>query len=130
MNSFTGIRFKKDTAKRFQKFSRQHFKSHTEALETMLDFFYDNEISPKEKLGPSARTLETKILKRINAVIAIIKDVEKNQTKPTVAMLESLFESTDSYPKDKAKPLILEKKTLEKMKQVEFRERKNLNDIT
>ncbi len=63
MDSFTGIRFKKETAKRFQKFSRTHFKSHTEAMATMLDFFFYNEISPKEKLGPTGRTIEAKLLK-------------------------------------------------------------------
>ena len=69
MDSFIGIRFKKETAKRFQTFSRTYFKSHTEAMATMLDFFFYNEISPKEKLGPTGRTIEAKLLKRINAVI-------------------------------------------------------------
>ncbi len=116
MNSFTGIRFKKDTAKRFQNFSRQHFKSHTEALETMLDFFQDNEISPKEKLGPSAKTLETKLLKRINAVIAIMRDMEKSQTKPTLAMLESLFQAENQPHKPSKPTLIVEKIIKEKNK--------------
>ncbi len=35
--------------------------------------------------------------------------MEKSQTKPTVAMLESLFQSEEP----KKKPLILEKKTVE-----------------
>ncbi|MFD2825781.1 BfmA/BtgA family mobilization protein [Leeuwenhoekiella polynyae] len=106
MDSFLGIRFKKPTAKRFQEFSRKHFKTHTEAMETMLDFFLYNEISPKEQLGPTGRTLEAKLLKRINAVIAIIKDVEKNQTKPTQAMLEALFTQTET-PEEK--PLIMKR---------------------
>lgn len=95
MDSFIGIRFKKETAKRFQTFSRTYFKSHTEAMATMLDFFFYNEISPKEKLGPTGRTIEAKLLKRINAVIAIMRDVEKTQTKPTVAMIKSLFETEE-----------------------------------
>ncbi len=75
-------------------------------METMLDFFLYNEISPKEQLGPTGRTLEAKLLKRINAVIAIIKDVEKNQTKPTQAMLEALFTQTET-PEEK--PLIVKR---------------------
>jgi hypothetical protein len=106
MDSFITIRFKRKTAKRFQEFSKTHFKTHTEAMETILDFFFYNEISPKEKLGPTARTVEAKLLKRINAVIAIIRDVEKTQTKPTVAMIQSLFETEEPNKK----PLILEKK--------------------
>ena len=99
MDTFIGIRFKKETAKRFQKFSRTHFKTHTEAMEAILDFFFFNEISPKENLGPTGRTIEAKLLKRINAVIAIMRDVEKTQTKPTVAMLQSLFEMEEPEKK-------------------------------
>jgi len=96
MDSFITIRFKRKTAKRFQTFSKKHFKTHTETMDNILDFFYYNEISPKEKLGPTGRTIETKLLKRINAVIAIMRDVEKTQTKPTVAMMQSLFEVYDA----------------------------------
>lgn len=114
MDTFIGIRFKKETAKRFQEFSRTHFKSHSEAMATMLDFFFYNEISPKEKLGPTGRTIEESIKKRINAVIAIIRDVEKTQTKPTAAMIASLFQAEET-PK---KTLILEKKIMEERNDV------------
>ncbi|WP_034887619.1 BfmA/BtgA family mobilization protein [Gillisia sp. Hel_I_29] len=124
MDSFIGIRFKKETAKRFQEFSRTHFKSHTEALETMLDFFFYNEISPREKLGPTGRTIEASFKKRINAVIAIMRDMEKTQTKPTVAMIESLFQTDEPIKK----PLILEKKFIEEKKEVRFQEKLNPNN--
>ncbi|ASO04608.1 golgi family protein P55 [Arenibacter algicola] len=110
MDPFIGIRFKKETAKRFQTFSRTHFKSHTEAMATMLDFFFYNEISPRENFGPTGRTIEQSLKKRINAAIAIMKDMEKTQTKPTVAMIQSLFEMEEP----KKKILILEKKKEEK----------------
>ena len=97
MDSFITIRFKRKTAKRFQQFSKTHFKTHTETMDAMLDFFFYNEISPKEKLGPTGRTIEAKLLKRINAVIAIMRDVEKTQTKPTYAMLELLFQESPEY---------------------------------
>jgi len=121
MDTFIGIRFKKETAKRFQEFSRTHFKSHTEAMAAMLDFFFYNEISPKEKLGPTGRTIEASIKKRINAVIAIMRDMEKTQTKPTVAMIKSLFQTEAPIKK----PLILEKKFIEEKKEVRFREKRN-----
>ena len=124
MDSFTGIRFKKETAKRFQTFSRTYFKSHTEAMSTMLDFFFYNEISPKEKLGPTGRTIEAKLLKRINAVIAIIRDVEKTQTKPTVAMIQTLFEMEEPNKK----PLIVENKYANEKKEVRFQEKGNLKN--
>lgn len=121
MDSFITIRFKRKTAKRFQEFSKMHFKTHTEAMEAILDFFFYNEISPKENLGPTGRTIEAKLLKRINAVIAIMRDVEKTQTKPTVAMLQSLFEMEEP----KKKPLILEKKYTEEKQEVKFQEKQN-----
>ena len=124
MDSFITIRFKRKTAKRFQEFSKMHFKTHTEAMENILDFFLYNEISPKEKLGPTGRTIEAKLLKRINAVIAIMRDVEKTQTKPTVAMLQSLF----AMEEPNKKPLIVEKKYAEENKEVRFREKRNLKN--
>ncbi|MEC3905972.1 BfmA/BtgA family mobilization protein [Tamlana sp. 2201CG12-4] len=99
MKTFSNIRFKKKTVQRFQGFSRRFFKTHTEALDTMLDFFVYNEISPKETLGPNARTLEANIKKRINALVAIIKDIEKHQTQPTTAMLQLLFEQDTTKEK-------------------------------
>ena len=87
----------------------------------MLDFFEENGISPSEFIGPPKETLETRISmlikKRMNGMISILKDIEKSQTKPTVAMLYSLFEQAEP-PKKK---LILEKK------EVQFQERKLLN---
>ena len=125
MDSFITIRFKRETAKRFQKFSKTHFKSHTEAMSTILDFFLYNEISPKEKLGPTGRKIEQSIKKRINAVIAIMRDMEKTQTKPTVAMMQSLFEEAE--PKNKS--LILEKKVLEEKVEVQFQEKRNIDKL-
>ncbi|SRX53904.1 BfmA/BtgA family mobilization protein [Aequorivita sp. CIP111184] len=124
MDSFITIRFKRATAKRFQEFSKTHFKSHTEAMATILDFFFYNEISPKEKLGPTGRTIEANLKKRINAVIAIMRDMEMTQTKPTVAMMESLFQTEAP----KKKPLILEKKFMGEKNEVRFKEKGNPNN--
>jgi hypothetical protein len=99
------ITIEKKTAERFQEFSKTHYKTHTDAMAGMLDFFFYNEISPKENFGPSVRTIEALIKKRINGVIAILKDIEKNQTKPTAAMLLSLLEQESNK-----KPQLIEKK--------------------
>jgi hypothetical protein len=107
MNPFIGIRFKKDTAKQFQTFSRRFFKTHTEALQTMLDFFFYNEISPKESLGPNGRTIQNLIKKRFNAMVAIMKNMEKNGVLPTKAMIELLFEQSPQKKRRQA-PLLME----------------------
>ncbi|MFD0797195.1 BfmA/BtgA family mobilization protein [Maribacter chungangensis] len=90
--TFSTLRVKIPTAKKFRKFSKDLFQTHTEALQTMLDFFFYNEISPKERFGPTARTLENLIKKRFNAMAAIMKEMDKHGVSPTRAMMELLFE--------------------------------------
>ena len=107
MNPFISIRFKKDTAKQFQTFSRRFFKTHTEALQTMLDFFIYNEISPKESFGPNGRTIANLIKKRFNAMVAIMKNIENHGVLPTKAMIELLFEHSPQKKRKQA-PLLLE----------------------
>ncbi|WP_241489609.1 BfmA/BtgA family mobilization protein [Lacinutrix algicola] len=83
-----------------------------------------NGISPHESIGPKMQTLEALIKKRINGVIAIMKDIEKNQTKPTVAMMQSLFKEIEPP----IKKLILEKKTPEQKNPVRFREKRETDN--
>ncbi|MDN3493502.1 BfmA/BtgA family mobilization protein [Winogradskyella bathintestinalis] len=99
MDTFSSIRIKTEVVKDFRKFSKTVASTHSEALEVMMTFFIENRISPHQDCGPSFQKLEKNILKRINALIAIIKDIEKNQTKPTMAMLQALFENVE--PKQK-----------------------------
>lgn len=85
---FSGINVKKEVAVRFREFSQEVSKSHSEALEAMLNFFEWNGLSPKDNLGVKADNTQ----KRINALIAIVKNIEKHQTLPTKAMLDTLFQ--------------------------------------
>ncbi|MDO6602814.1 BfmA/BtgA family mobilization protein [Arenibacter palladensis] len=110
MDTFSNIRFKKDTAQRFQTFSRRYFKTHTETLQTMLDFFIYNEISPKESFGPNGRTIANLIKKRFNAMVAMLKNMEKHGVLPTKAMLELLFESSPQKKQGQAPLLMAGKK--------------------
>lgn len=96
MSTYRTLHIHATTAQRFRTFSKAHFNSQTEALEAMLEFFEINEISPKEDLGPTGRRIEAIVKKRINAVIAIIRDIEKTQTKPTLALLETLFQAEEA----------------------------------
>lgn len=96
---FEMLGIKASVAIKFRKFCRNMGKSQSMTLLLMLDFFEANGISPNESMGPKMQTLEAVIKKRINAVIAIMKDIEKNQTKPTVAMLQALFEEAEPIKK-------------------------------
>tara|TARA_R110002096_G_C14521129_1_gene716940 strand:+ start:170 stop:544 length:375 start_codon:yes stop_codon:yes gene_type:complete len=102
---FTTISFKCSAVKKFRAFTRKMGASNSMTLLLMIEFFESNGISPKESFGPQMQTLESLIKKRINGVIAVMKDIEKNQTKPTVAMMQSLFQEAEP----KKKPLLLEK---------------------
>ena len=99
MDSYSRIKLNIKTANRFRKFSKQITGSHSEALTIMMDFFDKNKISPSESLDPNMKSLENNLKSRINALIAIIKDIEKNKVNPTLAILESLMEAAD--PKNK-----------------------------
>ena len=99
MEPFYTVRFKRTTAMHFKQFSKRIAKSHTEALQAMLDFFQWHGISPFDRFGPQLQREEAKTRKRIDAVIAIIKDIEKSQTKPTTAMLQALFSGLDPMQK-------------------------------
>lgn len=73
---------------RFRVFSRLVSNSHTHTLEAMMNFFEWNDLSPNDDLGIN----NNRTNKRINAVIAILKNIEKQQTLPTKAMLDTLFQ--------------------------------------
>ena len=107
---FEKLGIKVSVAIRFRKFCKKMSKSQSMTLLLMLDFFEENGVSPNETMGPNMQTLESEIKKRINAVIGIIKDIEKHHDKPTTAMLQSLF--MEFEPKEKK--LILEKEVKEK----------------
>ncbi|WP_405222830.1 BfmA/BtgA family mobilization protein [Dokdonia sp. Asnod1-B02] len=124
---FETLKIKASVAKKFRKFSRRMSKSQSMSLLLMIGFFESNGISPIEELGPNMEALETRISnlikKRMNGMIAIMKDIEKTQTKPSVAMLQALFQATEP-PKKK---LMLEENDPYAKKQVRFREKININ---
>ncbi len=93
------------TAERFREFSKKNNTNQSETLDLMLDFFEKNNLSPFETLVPSKVSLEQLIKKRIDAVIAILKNIEKTQTKPGLVMLNLLLEERSI-----SKPSVVEKK--------------------
>ncbi len=113
---FKSLSIKASVADKFNRFCKEMSLSKSMTLLVMIEFFDENGISPAEAMGPRMETLETRISmlikKRMNGMIAIMKNIEKSQTKPTVAMLYSLFEQIEP-PK---KQLILEKKSFEQKK--------------
>ncbi|MEH6746209.1 MAG: BfmA/BtgA family mobilization protein [Maribacter arcticus] len=126
---FEKLGIKTSVAIRFREFCKKMSKSQSMTLMLMLDFFEENGISPSEAIGPRMETLETRmatlIKKRMNGMIAILRDIEKSQTKPTAAMLYSLFEQSAPVKK----PLLIEKKYSTEKTQVRYRERNSDNEM-
>lgn len=89
---FETIKIKTSVAKKFRNYCKNISKSQSMALRLMVEFFEDNGVSPDDHLGETIASLKGQIIKRSNAVIAIIKNIEKMHHKPTTAILQTLFE--------------------------------------
>lgn len=105
MSTTSRLQVKSTTANRFREFSKKNGSHPSETLALMLDFFETNNLSPFETLIPSKVSLEQLIKKRIDAVIAILKNIEKTQTKPGFLLLQLLMEERGIN-----KPQFMEKK--------------------
>jgi len=116
MDEFGTIRLHKRTIKRFKGFSRKITKSYSKTLEVILHFFEWHGISPESKFPKRINEDGQKTRKRINALIAILRDIEKTQTLPTNSMLLSLF----GEQVKQEKPRLIEKKKKEKEKKEEM----------
>lgn len=109
---FSAINIKKAVATRFRHFSKKTAKSHTETLIAVMDFFEWHGFVPSDRMDQSFlqeilknRKLTQTAIKRTEASIAIIRDIEITQTKPTNAILEALLEQKVKHEKPKVKPV-------------------------
>ncbi|WP_299533581.1 BfmA/BtgA family mobilization protein [Ulvibacterium sp.] len=109
MDGFGTIRLHHRTIKRFRRFSRKITKSYSETLESVMDFFEWHGISPSSKFPKRVDKDGEKTRKRINALIAIVRDIEKTQTLPTNEMLLALF-GQHEIVKKRREPKRVEKK--------------------
>ncbi|WP_108423158.1 BfmA/BtgA family mobilization protein [Flagellimonas amoyensis] len=107
MDDFRAVRIKKRTLSRFKVFSKKVGKSYSHTLDMVMDFFEWHGFLPSERFEKSIGQEIIKNRKRTDAVIAIIRDIEKNQTLPTIGMMQALFnqeldndEEGDDFLKD------------------------------
>jgi len=109
---FSAINIKSTVANRFRSFSKKTAKSHTETLIAVMDFFEWHGFVPTDRMNQSVlqeiiknqKLTETSI-KRTEASIAIIRDIEITQTKPTNAILEALLEQKVKQERQQVEPL-------------------------
>jgi hypothetical protein len=100
--NYKSLLLKGEIVDQFRKFCKQQRQKQSTVLEAMLHFFQWHGISPFDRFGPQLQREEAKTRKRIDAVIAIIKDIEKSQIKPTTAMLQALFSGLDPMQQNTA----------------------------
>jgi len=90
MDDFRAVRIKKNTLSRFKGFSKKVGKSYSHTLDMVMNFFEWHGFLPSERFENSIGQEIVKNRKRTDAVIAIIRDIEKNQTLPTIGMMQAL----------------------------------------
>jgi len=125
--SYSTINLKSHVAKRFRHFSKKIPPSHSETLQKIMDFFEWHGLTSfdeftqnllEEILNNRQRT--EKSIKRTEAAIAIIRDIEITQTRPNNAMLLSLFGESIRQEKPIKREKKLIKKDREKNKEIEI----------
>jgi len=96
--SYSTINLKSHVAKRFRHFSKKIAPSHSETLKKIMDFFEWHGLTSFDEFAQNLleeilnnRKRTEKSIKRTEAAIAIIRDIEITQTRPNNAMLLSLF---------------------------------------
>lgn len=104
MDDFNTIRLKKKVIEKFKEYSKKTSPSYSETLDFMIAFFEDTGLSPYDTMNNPFLSYTTTLNKRTDAVIAILRNIEKTQLKPTRKMLESLFEEVE-----KEEPVYIER---------------------
>lgn len=89
---FTCLSVKITVAKKYRRFCKGQGKSQSMTLLAMVEFFEQNGISPNERMHETIASLKYLIKRRFNAMVAIMRSIEKEQTLPTVSMMQALFQ--------------------------------------
>ena len=109
---YANINLRKEVTERFRAFSKKVAPSHAETLTAMMDFFEWHGYSPYQRFGKDILADNQKTRKRIDAVIAIIKDIEKSQNIPLInieTMLQALFEGNLKRERPKPQPIKIQR---------------------
>jgi len=115
---YANINVRAEVARRFRLFSKKIAPSHAEALTTIMNFFEWHGFYPTDRFERRFVEELLKNRRRTEAVIAIIKDIEKNNDKPNTAMLQLLFEGVVEKEEPVRREKLLMNKTKEE-KQIE-----------
>ncbi|NAY93347.1 hypothetical protein GTQ34_15660 [Muricauda sp. JGD-17] len=116
MERFYTIRFKRRTAQRFKQFSKKVGRTYSLTLDTVMDFFEWHGFNPGDRFEKSIYREILKNRKRTEASIAIIRDIEVTQTRPTNAILHALLEQKVKHER----PMRVMKKKIKEQPEIEI----------
>lgn len=89
---FKSLSIKEPVLLKFRRFSKLFGKSQSMTLLAMMEFFERHGISPDQHFGETIASMKLFIKRRFNAMVAIMRSIEKEQTLPTVSMIQALFQ--------------------------------------
>ena len=119
-NTFSAISINRITAERFREYSKTVAKSHSDTIDTMIDFFEKANITPKSRVIISFIKYQVYLDGRFDYIEQLLRDLERKYLKPTHDMLKSLFDGVAPKKKEKQQPLLLNRNTI-KMTKAEWR---------
>ena len=104
---YLALNIKASVVKRFRLFARKLGQSQSETLNALVEFFEWHGFLPNERFDESImkgilknRKKTERSIKRIEATIAILRNIEKTDIKPSTAMLLSLFDGIEEEPEN------------------------------
>jgi len=106
-STFSAISINRITAERFRAFSKTVSKSHSDTIDTTIDFFEKTKITPKSEVMISFITFQNYLKGRLDYIIELIREHEHKYHKPTHDMLLSLFQGQTIQ--ENRQPVLLEK---------------------
>lgn len=111
-SSFSAISINRITAERFRAYSKTVSKSHSETIDTMIDFFEKAKITPKSEVMISFIKFQNYLIGRFDYLEELLRRMEREQLKPMHDMLKSLLDGT-ALKKEKQQPLLLDKTSIQ-----------------
>lgn len=91
-SEYSAVSINRITAERFRMFSKTVSRSHSETIDTIIDFFEGTKITPNDEVMISFIRFQNSMAKRLDYIIQLIREQEQNYHKPTYDMLLSLFQ--------------------------------------
>lgn len=116
-STFSAISINRITAERFRAYSKTVSKSHSETIDTIIDFFEKTKITPKSEVMISFIKFQNYMAGRLDYIIELIREQEHKYHKPTHDMILGLFQGKSLQEKEQ--PVLLEK-SLKKLTREEW----------